>query len=124
MTEQRKSRIPEVHRELLEKEVKRIELPRDLDYVKRHFHLVREDLNHCNVRLIDALFRQLQSLIDLLEDPDKLTERQLKVAIAAVKYFLLSDDHIDDNHHSVAGLVDDALVVEAAVEELGDLVKF
>ncbi|MBI5155026.1 hypothetical protein HZA57_07295 [Candidatus Poribacteria bacterium] len=117
------SRIPEMHRRLLDERVAGVK-PGDLEFVRKHYDAMKDSFDAGGVRLIQALFRQLAALRALLDHPGDLTARQRDVAIAAMKYFLSEDDHISDGHHSVAGLVDDALVVEAAVEELGGLIKF
>jgi uncharacterized membrane protein YkvA (DUF1232 family) len=72
--------------------------------------------------MIDGLFRQLEVLHQLLDEPEHLDDRQQRVAIAALKYFLREDDVITDKY-AFTGLVDDALVVEAAVWELHDALE-
>jgi hypothetical protein len=51
----------------------------------------------------------------MMNAPD-LSEREQQVALAAMRYFLKEDDAVRDTY--MAGHVDDALVVQAAMNEL------
>mgnify|MGYP005848872177 CR=1 FL=1 len=113
--------VPQYHRDLLEKEVAGVK-PGDLDVVHRLFKAHKGDLKPVGLKMIDGLFRQLEVLHQLLDAPEHLDDRQQRVAIAALKYFLREEDHITDKY-AFTGLVDDALVVEAAVWELHDALE-
>lgn len=110
------SKVPDMHRQLLEKQVAELR-PNDLEHVLWRYEHKRSTLRPMGVGMIDAMLRELEHLYELLKQPGDLTERERDVAVAAMKYFLREDDHVNDDH-PVTGLVDDALVVTAAMEEL------
>ncbi len=115
-------KVPEMHVELLEQEIVDLRID-DERYVVETYSRMRMDFKPSGKSLVDRMMKELETIHQLLCRTDcDLDERQRKVCVAAIKYFLKEGDHIGDDYHQ-AGLVDDALVVRAATIELGPILK-
>jgi uncharacterized membrane protein YkvA (DUF1232 family) len=113
------SHIPQLHKDLLEQTLQNLR-DSDQQWVMQRYDQEREKMRPVGLRLVDRLIDDVNWLHDLLDHPETLTERQRRLAVAGLKYFLQEDDYVTDKK-GAAGLVDDALVVEAAVTELKDI---
>lgn len=107
--------VPEMHIELLEKEIAGLRED-DLRYVKETFDRRGDNIRCGGKKLIERMVAQVKILRKLLDEPGKLSARNLAVTIAGLKYFERDTDGVHDD--TEAGLVDDALVVQAAINEL------
>ncbi len=112
--------VPQLHQQLLEKEVAKVKKG-DLEFVLQQYERHNLHLNETGTNLTDTMFRQLDEIFCLLHREKPISEREQKVAIAAIRYFVDEHDHIIDSHKS--GLADDALVVQAAVNELKEALE-
>lgn len=93
-------------------------LPEHLDWVRRTYDHLRPKLRPGTSALINGLFEDLERLRPILDDTEQGEDRQ-RILAAAYHYFLKDSDLISDELTGNVGLVDDALVVKAACEELG-----
>ena len=109
--------IPKRHRDLLDETVRGL-MPDDERFVRNTYGKMRDQLRSSDTKLYDELFRNLEQLDVFLDKPDGATEQQKKVALAALKYFVQTHDNVNDDH--VSGLIDDAIVVRAAMLDLRD----
>lgn len=113
------SRVPQKHRELLEEEIVGLK-PSDEFHVLQRLDKMSAQFNKSTGKsLYDELMHNIDALHLLLRDRKDMDDRQRRVAVAACKYFVKDDDLVHEDHP--AGLVDDALVVLAAMEELAPL---
>lgn len=111
--------IPEVHRQLLRDAASHTHYPEDVASILKQYHAKENSRwGNTGVRVIDALFHGVAELVKLLESGRPLPPEKGAIALAAVRYFLVEGDLVEDSSGSLAGLVDDALVVAAAREEL------
>ena len=114
--------VPELHRDLLEKEVVSLR-PDDLERIVRIIARLDSELKPTGREMIDELLCQVRAIHSLLEHSEEhLSPRERSVATAALKYFLKDNDYISDDLQG-AGLIDDALVVQAAYNELHPLIQ-
>lgn len=112
------SPAPRVHRDLLEREIKGLHDGEET-FLLMQFDSIRPGMKETGKPMIDEMMDNLDRISDLLKyKRTDLSERQRNSAIAAIKYFLRDLDYIEEEYHGIAGLVDDAFVVQVAVEEL------
>jgi len=106
---------PHTYRELLEQEVATVRFD-ELEAITHHFESKVARMTPSSD--IDArMLQQAFNLRRLLDHPQHLTDRQLLVALAALRYLVRDEDHASDTHE------DDALVVQAAADELRELLE-
>lgn len=110
----------EVHRERLREEAAKIRLPDDIHDTLTAFNQIEPTLKEIGRPSIDPMFHRLRRIAVLLSCHDQLTEEEARIAVGALHYFLCDDDMVSDKYAGTVGLVDDALIVFAACEELED----
>lgn len=112
------SPAPRVHRDLLEQEIRGLHEAEET-YLMMQFDLHRPRMKETGRPMIDEMLSNLDRINELLRyKKSDLSPRQFKASLAAIKYFLRDFDYVEEEYHGVAGLVDDAFVVQVAREEL------
>lgn len=115
------SPAPMAHRDLLKREIEGLHEGEEMLILLR-YDQVSVHLCPIGKSLIDEMFQTLESMVDLIRrSPDKLTEEKKRVCLGAIKYFLRDMDYVSDDAAGLAGLVDDALIVMLAKEEVKEL---
>lgn len=115
------SPIPKKHEELLEHQIKHLHDGEEIALLMRYDQL-RPNLKATDRKLIDDMIEDLDRFVDAIKTRrEELNERQFKVMLGALKYFIHDADYIDEDFAGLTGLVDDALVVSVAKRELIDL---
>lgn len=110
--------VPDAHRRLLDEMVAKLRFPQDREYVMTHYAGVRAKMAEPSSRMIANLLENLDRMFQLLESNDSIPIAEQKLAVAAIKYYLLENDAVPELHGGDAGLVDDAMVAKAAAEAL------
>ncbi len=115
------SPAPKVHRDLLEAEINGLHEGEET-FLLMQFDEIRPRMKDTGRPMIDEMMGNLDKIADLLRyKKTDLSERQFKACLGALKYFVRDLDFLEEEYHGVAGLVDDALVVQVAVEHLQGL---
>jgi hypothetical protein len=102
--------VPEVYEQLLEHEMGTVSFS-EVETITAMFESKTAYLQGTEGEGIDDTLAQARSIRTLLDQPDKLTDRQLLTALAALQYFVRDEDHAH-------GHDDDAMVIQAAVNHL------
>lgn len=103
------------HHQLLEQETATVSFS-DLEEINRLFDLKVSSWECASANLSGATMDALR-LRKLLTNADKLTDRHVLIALAALRYFIRDEDHTHDTNHDCGG-EDDFLVIQAAIQEL------
>ena len=110
----------EVHRARLREEAAKIRLPDDIHDTLSAFNHIEPNLKEIGRPSIDPMFHRLRRIAVLLSCHEQLTEQEIRIAVGAIHYFLAEDDMVSEKYAGTIGLVDDALIVFAACEDLED----
>ena len=106
------------HRKLLRERAVTIHVPEDVIAMLDGYHAIQPKLRKGKHVLINRMFDQLERIAALLAQREETTPAEQQTAAGALHYFLDENDWVPELHIGEPGLVDDALVVAAACEEL------
>lgn len=102
--------VPGIYEQLLENEIATVSFA-EVDAITGLFESKTTHLRVVDQETHNETLQQARNVRALLDQPHKLTDRQLLIALAALRYFVRDEDHAD-------GHQDDALVIQAAVNQL------
>src|SRR5690242_6689 len=108
--------VSELYQKLLEQEAANISFE-EVDSIVALFESKALAVQMPDFAIEPDTLANASNLRRLLDHPEKLTDRQLLIALAALRYFVRDEDH-DPN-----GLNDDSLVLQAAVAELQEAIS-
>lgn len=114
--------VPETHRALLREEIGRLESVPDVARMIEKFERERSGMRPTGMRMIDAFLLDLKTISIAAANIDKLPADARLAALGAMSYVLRTNDTVADDAFG-AGLVDDALVVIAALEVVEPALK-